>query len=113
VTGAINPLTNPNPVCSHTHTHDNMFVSAALISWYQWSGVCWLVCDWIELVSEFVSWLNNRWCSVVVSCCCEKLVIEVRNSSRIQSKGNVRRWKPLLGNNWWRHARLRRLKYML
>jgi hypothetical protein len=26
-----------------------------------------------------------------------------------QSKGNVRRWKPLPGNKWWRHSRLRRL----
>jgi hypothetical protein len=33
--------------------------------------------------------------SVVVSCCCEKLVAEARNSLGTQGKGNVHRWKPL------------------
>jgi hypothetical protein len=33
-----------------------------------------------------------------VSCCCEKLVVEAGDSSRIRRKGNVRRWKPLPSN---------------
>jgi hypothetical protein len=33
--------------------------------------------------------LNNRWSTVVVSCCCEKLVAEAGESSGIQKKGNV------------------------
>jgi hypothetical protein len=39
--------------------------------------------------------LDNRWGSIVVSCCCEKLVPEAGGSSETQKKGNVRRWKPL------------------
>jgi hypothetical protein len=33
--------------------------------------------------------------SVVMSCCCEKLVAEDGDSSETQRKGNVRHWKPL------------------
>jgi hypothetical protein len=36
--------------------------------------------------------------SVLVSCCCEKLIAEVGDSSGSQSKENVRRWKPLQSN---------------
>jgi hypothetical protein len=40
-----------------------------------------------ELVGEWVSELVNRWGLVAVSCCCEKLVAEVGDSSGTQRKG--------------------------
>jgi hypothetical protein len=40
--------------------------------------------------------LDSHWGSVVVSCCCEKLV--ARDSSWTQRKANVLRWEPLLSN---------------
>jgi hypothetical protein len=52
----------------------------------QWSGVNWLVSE-----------LEDRCGSVRVSCCYEKLIAEARDSSGIQRK-NVRRWKPLPGD---------------
>jgi hypothetical protein len=42
-----------------------------------------------KLVSG-VSELDTCWGSVVVSCCCEKLVAEAGDSSGTQRKGNVR-----------------------
>jgi hypothetical protein len=47
-----------------------------------------------------VSWVELEDCcgSVFVSCCCEQLVAEVRDSSGTQRKGNVRSWKPLSSN---------------
>jgi hypothetical protein len=55
------------------------------------SVVSWLESLSNELVGELVSYLDNRWCSVVVNCCCEKLVAEGGASSGTQSKGNDRR----------------------
>jgi hypothetical protein len=40
--------------------------------------------------------------SVVVSCCCEKLVAEAEDSSGTQRTGDVRRWKLLPSNGYWR-----------
>jgi hypothetical protein len=57
----------------------------------------WLVAN-IELVGELVSYLDNRSGSIVVICCCEKLVAETGDTSGTQSKGNVRRWKPIPSN---------------
>jgi hypothetical protein len=42
-----------------------------------------------------VSELEDCWVSVVVSCCCGKLVAETGGSSGTHTKENVRRWKPL------------------
>jgi hypothetical protein len=42
--------------------------------------------------------LENCWGSAVVGCCCEKLVLEVGDSSETQKKGSVRCWKPLSTN---------------
>jgi hypothetical protein len=48
----------------------------------------------VELVQ--LSWVKWEDCcgSVLVSCCCKKLVAEAGDSSVAQRKGNVRRWKP-------------------
>jgi hypothetical protein len=62
--------------------------SWGVCSFSQWSGVNWLVSGWVEWVSES----DNRWSSVVVSCCCS------RDRLGIQRKKNVRRWKPLSSN---------------
>jgi hypothetical protein len=51
-----------------------------------------------KLVSEMVGELKDCGSSVVVTCCCEKLVTEAGYQSGIQRKGNVRRWKPRLCN---------------
>jgi hypothetical protein len=51
-----------------------------------------------ELVGELVSMMDYCCSSVVVSCCCFKLIAEARDSSETQRKGNVRRWKPLPSN---------------
>jgi hypothetical protein len=45
-----------------------------------------------------VSELEDCCGSLVVICCCEKLVAEARDRSGTQSKGNVRRWKSLPSN---------------
>jgi hypothetical protein len=42
-----------------------------------------------------VSELEDSWGSVLVSHSCENLVAEAGDNSGTQSKGNVRRWKPL------------------
>jgi hypothetical protein len=49
-----------------------------------------------DRTASFLSWLvriqlQNRWGSVVVSCCCGKLAAESGDSSGTQRKGNVRR----------------------
>jgi hypothetical protein len=44
------------------------------------------------------SQFENCWGSVVVSCCCDKLVAEAGDCSGTQRKENVRRWKPILSN---------------
>jgi hypothetical protein len=44
-----------------------------------------------EVSEELVNELEDCWSSAVVSCCCEKLVVEARGSSGTQEKGNVRR----------------------
>jgi hypothetical protein len=49
-------------------------------------------------VSELVTELEDCWGSVVVSCCCEKLLSEVWDSLGTQRKGNVRHSKPLPSN---------------
>jgi hypothetical protein len=38
--------------------------------------------------------------SIVMSCCCEKLVAEARESLGTQRKGNIRHWKPLPSNGY-------------
>jgi hypothetical protein len=48
--------------------------------------------------SVSVSELDNRFGSVVVNCCCKKLVAEAGANSGTQKKGNVRHWKPLPSN---------------
>jgi hypothetical protein len=53
----------------------------------------------VQESEELVGELKNC-SSVVVSCCCYKLVAEARDSSGTQSKENVRRWKSLPGNDW-------------
>jgi hypothetical protein len=45
-----------------------------------------------------VSELEDCWGTVVVNCCCYKLVAEAGDSSGTQSKGNVRCWKLLPSN---------------
>jgi hypothetical protein len=65
----------------------------------QSSWVSWLVSGW---VSRSVSSSENCWGSVVVSCCCEKLVAEARDSSGTKWNGNTRRLKPLPSNGYWR-----------
>jgi hypothetical protein len=50
-------------------------------------------------LTELVSELDDSYGSVVVSCCCEKLVAEVGDSSATQRKGNVCCWKPLTSNS--------------
>jgi hypothetical protein len=45
------------------------------------------------LVSELENCFSSN-----LSCCCEKLLAEVRDSSRNRTKGNVRRWKHLPSN---------------
>jgi hypothetical protein len=45
----------------------------------------------IWLMSE----LDDRWGSVVVSCCCEKVVAEAGDNPGTQRQGNVHQWKPL------------------
>jgi hypothetical protein len=52
----------------------------------------------LTLLCELVGELDNRWGSVVVSCCCQKLLTETGESSGTQRKGNVRRCKPLPSN---------------
>jgi hypothetical protein len=52
----------------------------------------------VECVVWRISELERCCGSVVVSCCCEKLISEVGDHSRTQRKGNVRRWKPLPNN---------------
>jgi hypothetical protein len=52
-----------------------------------------------ESAGDLVNQLDNRWGSVVMNRCCEKLVAEVGNSSGTQRKGNVCRWKPLQSND--------------
>jgi hypothetical protein len=42
---------------------------------------------------------DNRWGSVVVSCCCEMMLAETRDSSGTERKGNDRSWKPLSSND--------------
>jgi hypothetical protein len=42
---------------------------------------------------DFLQELDNCWGSVVVSCCCEKLVAETRDSSGTQRKQNICHWK--------------------
>jgi hypothetical protein len=66
-------------------------VNEELVS--QWSGVS-------RFVSDQVSELEDCWGSVVVSCCCEKLVDEAGDSSGTQRKRTIRRWKPLPSNGW-------------
>jgi hypothetical protein len=46
---------------------------------------------------------------IVVVSSSSKLVAEAGDSSRIQSNGNVRRWKPSPDSDLLRHSRLRRL----
>jgi hypothetical protein len=46
-----------------------------------------------------VSELEDCWGSVIVSCCCEKLVGEAGESSGTQRKGNFLLWKPLSSND--------------
>jgi hypothetical protein len=41
---------------------------------------------------------DNSWGSAIMSCCCEKLVAEARDSLGTQKKGNIYHWK-LLPNN--------------
>jgi hypothetical protein len=43
--------------------------------------------------------LENCCDSVLVNCCCLKLVAEAGNSSGTQRKGKVRLYKPLLSND--------------
>jgi hypothetical protein len=50
---------------------------------------------------RWVSKLQNCYGSVVVSCCCEKLVAEAGESSGTKGKGNVRRWRPPPSNGCW------------
>jgi hypothetical protein len=45
-----------------------------------------------------VSWLENSCGSVVVNCCCEKVVADVGDSSGTHRKRDFRRWKPLPSN---------------
>jgi hypothetical protein len=45
-----------------------------------------------------VSQLEDYRGSVVVSCCCYKLVAKAGNNSGTQRKENVRRWKALTSN---------------
>jgi hypothetical protein len=52
---------------------------------------------------------SEKCSSVVVICCCEKLVAEVGDLSGSQRKGNVRRCKPLRDNDWRKHSRLKNL----
>jgi hypothetical protein len=56
------------------------------------------VCE--DIVGELVSESDNSWGSVIVSCCCEKLVAEAGDCLETQRKGNVRCWKPLPDNDW-------------
>jgi hypothetical protein len=60
-----------------------------------------------SLVSEWVIWLLRF-------SCCELLLLEAGSwgMGTVWEKGNVRRWTPL-PESWWRHCRLRRLKYVL
>jgi hypothetical protein len=51
-----------------------------------------------ELIGELVSYIKDCCSSVVVSCCCEKLLSETRDSSGTQRKGNVQLWKPIPSN---------------
>jgi hypothetical protein len=46
-----------------------------------------------------VSEIEDYCRSVVVSCCCEKLVAEAGDSSGTQRKGNFRLWKLLPSND--------------
>jgi hypothetical protein len=61
-------------------THDKCGVSEVKWSEVKWSGV---------------GELEHYWGSAVVTCFWEKLIIENGSRSGNQSKGNVRRWKPL------------------
>jgi hypothetical protein len=63
--------------------------------------------NWLELnrqsLSNPDSELSQLRVAVVRS---EKLVAEAEEISGTQRKGNVRRWKPLPGNGYWRLRRL-------
>jgi hypothetical protein len=43
--------------------------------------------------------LEDCWCSVIVSCCYEKLVADAGDILENPKKGNVRRRKPLPSND--------------
>jgi hypothetical protein len=66
------------------------------LTFSQLSWVGWLVGWW---VTELASQSKNCWGSVIVSCCCEKLVVGTRDSSGTQRKGNIHHWKPLPSNS--------------
>jgi hypothetical protein len=52
-----------------------------------------------ELVGDLVSQLEICCCSVVVRCCCEKLVADVGDNLGNQRMGKVRRGNPLPSNS--------------
>jgi hypothetical protein len=42
-----------------------------------------------QSVGELVNEVHNRWGSILVSCCCEKLVAKAGDSLGTQRKGNI------------------------
>jgi hypothetical protein len=78
------------------------FCFCSSVSAVEYNAVNWIVWRVIELVRGLLQF-SRSWAVTVRSW-------QLRHGyiSGIQSKGNVRRCKPLPGNDWWRHSRLRR-----
>jgi hypothetical protein len=87
-------FTKQRPINSNRR---NMFSVQSTLRYYKQGqlAVQSVIEGLVESVSELVRKLLS---SIVVSCCCEKVVTEVGDSSGTQRKGNVRRWKPLPTN---------------
>jgi hypothetical protein len=58
-----------------------------------------LVSDGRQPDSQLKRVRGDGWRSVIVSCCCEKLVAVAGDSSGTQRKGNVHSWKQLPRND--------------
>jgi hypothetical protein len=60
---------------------------------FDWPSVAMWVCLWLWLYERMERESADR--QSIESCSCENLVAEAGDSSGKQTKGNVRRWKPL------------------